>query len=67
MLNAKKTNKKKIAMRLSHSVLHRWVKINHKSRDKIVYRWRSRAGSRSRNKLVINQGLKKVKQIFIRY
>ena len=65
--NAKKTNKKKTPMRLSHSVLHRWAKINHKSRDKIVYHWKARAYSRSRNKLVINQSLKKVKQIFIRY
>ena len=67
VLNAKKTNKKKTAMRLRHSVLHRWAKINHKSRDKIVYHWKARAYSRSRNKLVINQSLKKVKQIFIRY
>ena len=64
---AKKTNKKKSAIGLNHSVFYRWVKINHRSREKIVFRRWMRVGRRFRDKIVINQGLKKVKQIFIRY
>ncbi len=67
VLNVKKTNKNKTAMGLSHQVLYRWVNMNHKSRNKINKRRRAREYSRYRNKLVINQSLKKVKQIFIRY
>ncbi len=47
--------------------INRCVKMNHKSRYKIVYHLKAREYSRSRNKLVINQSLKIVKQIFIPY